>query len=1007
MKSKLYVISGDFERKEFPLEEKVVLVGRGPDNHIRLNDRSVSRSHLKILRRGESIFIVDLGSHNGTWIDGKAVPPNTETPVSPGRHISLGNVLVTIGRVYEEEGLISRYMIDLADGDLDTELFRLLKDRRITDREHLEAVHEISTILMQSLDLRELLDQLAKYLFSALRSVDTMAILMVDSESGELHELASRSKFPEGDVRAEYSLTVARRTVEEMKAVIMADTELEEEENVSESMEFKKIKSVMCVPFIRKSRAMGAMYVHSVDKPFGFRKSELHLLTSLSGATAIAIENALLFKKHRTAEAALRKARDELEVRVDHRTRELSTANTLLSREIEERKRTEAALKDSEERLRDLFDNANDLIQSVSPEGRFLFVNQLWLDTLGYTPEDLPHLSLFDIIAPESLAHCEEAFRRVISGETIKPLQAVFLTRDGRRVTVEGSANCKFEQGRPVSTRAIFRDVTERMAAEEEREEVEERFRNLARAAQDAIISIDHEGLINYWNRSAEEMFGYPGQDAIGRDANLLLAPTRYRKQIAEGMEKWKRSGEGAMLGKTREFTARRRDGSEFPIELSLSSGKVKGRWNALAIVRDISDRKQSERDLSAAREREIEIASRIQETLLLGSPPTNIAGISIAAMTIPSQRIDGDFYEFITLPNRILDLILGDVMGKGVPAALLGAGSKRHFLKALNAMMSPSCAVPQPREIVQRVHSRMAEELIDLESFVTLTYSRFDFDLKRLDFVDCGHPRTLHLKATEKKIIMLEGSNVPLGVRLDEIYTQASVTFEEGDLFFFYSDGITEARDNEGRFFGRERLSRCILESASLSAEQVIAKVKNEVLEFSHTPAFSDDLTCVAVKIGGGPGTKPLSRIQLELESRLDELERLREFTRRACTAAGSEAADEDTVWQVWIALHEAVSNIIKHAYRGDAGGRIHIVAEAFYDEWVFSLCHRGKPFQGGGAFTPSPSPDKEHGFGLIIIENYMDEVRYSGSPDGTNTVRLVKKRCSSSKTPGGCRNA
>jgi sigma-B regulation protein RsbU (phosphoserine phosphatase) len=1126
MLSKLYVINGRFDKNEFPLAEGVVLVGRGTSSDVQLNDLSVSREHMKIILRDDEYHVVDLHSRNGTWVDGRRIAPYAEVPVTAGQHISVGNILVTIGRVYEEEGLISQYMIDLAALDTDTEHLGFLKDRRITDREKLETVHEISILLMQSLDLSGLLYQIVESVSSTLESSDTMAILLIDEKSGNLRELATRSTFPDGDSRAKYSLTVVKRTLAEGKAVIMADT-AQEEEDLPESMEFKRIKSVMCVPLVSKSRTMGALYVHSVDKPFGFRRSDLYLLTALSGTAAVAIENALLFQEKEAAEEALRKAHAGLEERVKQRTRELSVANARLTGEIEERKRADTALKESEERLRDLFDNANDLIHAVSPDGRFLFVNRVWTETLGYSREETAGMNLFDVIAPESRPHCSEALKQVLSGKPVRHLEAVFLAKDGRRVIVEGNVNCRFENGRPVSTRAIFRDVTQRREAEEARAEVEERFRNLASAAQDAIVSIDPEGVINYWNRSAEHMFGYTEDEAMGRDAHELLAPERFRKQYAGAVETWKQSGEGAMIGRTRELAARRSDGTEFPIELSLSTGKVKGRWNALAIVRDITERKESEEalqkrtreldmrykqvyclyaisrlkgrpeadaadillgilelippaflypdvacarithdgqvfrsagfretpwslkrpltvndretglvevfyteerperdegpflveertllqvvseqlgeilelkraeeDLARVREREIEIGSKIQQTLLLGSPPGNLKGLRIAAMTIPSQRIDGDFYEFVSLSDRILDLIVGDVMGKGVPAALLGAGTKGHFLKALSAMLSSSCVAPLPGDIVQTVHDLMVEELIDLEAFVTLTYARFDLDARRLDFVDCGHPRTLHVRAAASRAALLEGSNVPLGFRLDEIYGQSSVPFGDGDLFFFYSDGITEARDGQGRLFGRDRLRRCIEEAATLPAEEVVERVRAAVMAFSHTRTFSDDLTCVAVKIEEEQGRKALSRMELELASRLDELDRLRHFVRRACTAGGLEGTDEDTLWQIGISLNEAASNVVKHAYDEDPSKRIQVTAEVFSDRWEFTLRHRGKPFPGAEDGSLPVDLERDHGFGLIIMENYMDEVRYVGEPDGSNTVRLVKKR-------------
>ena len=130
------------------------------------------------------------------------------------------------------------------------------------------------------------------------------------------------------------------------------------------------------------------------------------------------------------------------------------------------RKQAEVALAESEERYRDLFENASDLIQAVTIEGRFLYVNRAWRETLGYTDDEIANLSLFEIIHPNSRAKSEDVFRCVITGEEVEKCQIEFVTKDGRKISVEGSINCKFVDGKPVATRAIFRDITERLQAE-------------------------------------------------------------------------------------------------------------------------------------------------------------------------------------------------------------------------------------------------------------------------------------------------------------------------------------------------------------------------------------------------------------------------------------------------------------------------------------------------------------------------------------------------------------
>ncbi|MEH1963552.1 MAG: adenylate/guanylate cyclase domain-containing protein [Nostoc sp.] len=131
------------------------------------------------------------------------------------------------------------------------------------------------------------------------------------------------------------------------------------------------------------------------------------------------------------------------------------------------RKQAEDALVESEERYRDLFENANDLIQSVNASGRFLYVNRAWRETLGYSEAEIANMNVFDIIHPEFKQDCLQRFYRVLSGEKFGQVKAAFVTKDGQTIFLEGNINCKFIEGHPVATRGIFRNVTQRLAAEE------------------------------------------------------------------------------------------------------------------------------------------------------------------------------------------------------------------------------------------------------------------------------------------------------------------------------------------------------------------------------------------------------------------------------------------------------------------------------------------------------------------------------------------------------------
>jgi len=123
----------------------------------------------------------------------------------------------------------------------------------------------------------------------------------------------------------------------------------------------------------------------------------------------------------------------------------------------------------------------------------------------------------------------------------------------------------------------------------------EERFRQINASAQDAIVIVDEQGRLTDWNPAAQRMFQYSREEALGQQMHQLLAPPRYHADAARGFAHFQKTGEGPLVGKIREVTAIRKDGSEFPIEIYVSALKEKGRWHAVGIMRDITGRKQAE----------------------------------------------------------------------------------------------------------------------------------------------------------------------------------------------------------------------------------------------------------------------------------------------------------------------------------------------------------------------------------------------------------------------------
>ena len=139
------------------------------------------------------------------------------------------------------------------------------------------------------------------------------------------------------------------------------------------------------------------------------------------------------------------------------------------------------------------------------------------------------------------------------------------------------------------------KDITTRKQAEHELRESEEKFKQLAASAQDAIILMDGNGNVAFWNDSAVAVFGYERDEVIGREVHSLIVPERFYRDYREGFSRFQDSGDGVFVGKTLELMARKKDGTEFPVEFSVSALRVQNSWHAISIMRDITDRKSAE----------------------------------------------------------------------------------------------------------------------------------------------------------------------------------------------------------------------------------------------------------------------------------------------------------------------------------------------------------------------------------------------------------------------------
>jgi PAS domain S-box-containing protein len=514
---------------------------------------------------------------------------------------------------------------------------------------------------------------------------------------------------------------------------------------------------------------------------------------------------------------------------------------------------------------------------------------------------------------------------------------------------------------------------------------------------QHAIVSIaDAHGNIIYANDKLKQISQYSDEELLGNNHRML------KSGIHDGPfyeDLWASISAGKVWHG--ELANRRKDGEIYWVASTIvpmldHDGKPN---QYISIRTDITNQKRVEHALAEARQRELETGSEIQRSLLLGDLPEGIQGVSLATYTEPSQGIDGDFFSITKFRPDCFELLVGDVMGKGVPAALIGAAVKSSYNKVLAELFSQrsSSQLPTPAEIINALHQNLTPRLIELSSFVTLALYRFDSEAGTLCFVNAGHTPGLLVRKEGDQVEAISGDNLPIGVIPDEIYTQATLPIEPGDALLVYSDGITESVSERKEEFGFDRLVEILQagRAASIPPTSLLQSIRQQVRNFVGSPVLLDDQTAVIVELQ--PCRKaPRGSIEqrgapslMILPWRLDGLGPLR--TAIAAAACRLPPADVDALI---LGSFEAATNILRHAkpYFSDATIACRLTQRP--GDFSVELIYPGPTFAPPENPTPDFSGASEGGFGLYIMDNCVDSVEYASLLPGVSSIRLVKRR-------------
>ncbi|PYY12221.1 MAG: serine/threonine protein phosphatase [Acidobacteria bacterium] len=247
---------------------------------------------------------------------------------------------------------------------------------------------------------------------------------------------------------------------------------------------------------------------------------------------------------------------------------------------------------------------------------------------------------------------------------------------------------------------------------------------------------------------------------------------------------------------------------------------------------------KRLERDLALARELQFRLLPQVLPKL---------RDLEVAAKFVPARAIGGDLYDFVNYSLSRLGIVIGDVSGKGAPAAIYAA--------LVNGILRSHAPIePGPAEMLSAVNNSLGERRIEGQ-FVSIIYAVWDDAERTLQVANSGLPRPIYCH--NGKVEVIEATGLPLGLFDDADYDEFNFRAKPGDLFVFFSDGILDARNNDGELFGRQRVEQIVSRAADKSADWIVDTLFKAVLEHAGSEDPFDDQTVVAIKVKGSPAKR------------------------------------------------------------------------------------------------------------------------------------------------------
>lgn len=509
----------------------------------------------------------------------------------------------------------------------------------------------------------------------------------------------------------------------------------------------------------------------------------------------------------------------------------------VIRQDITQQKLDHKALEESEARFRQVAEMTGEWLWEQDAEGRYIYSSAAVSEILGYKPEEIIGKRYLDLLEPEMRAAWTSDFPALSElGQGFCRLMNCYLHRDGHRVYTESTGAPLFDaKGRLLKWRGVDHNVTSRKNYEDAL-----RLRNRAiEAASVGICIVDatKPGYPNiYVNPALCRITGYGKEELIGCNMRILQGldtDTEAQKKIRNAV----RNGRGC------EVTLKnyRKDGTPFWNELLIApvwdeNGKL---THFIGIQADITERRRAE-----GQRHELDIARKIQLSLL-PKAALKMPGLQVYGVCEPASHVGGDYFDYFRVRDHV-DMVIADVSGHSMGSALMMAET-RSTLKA-EARRAGEGQDQGPGATLAVINELLYEDLNGAEQFISMFYLRYTPRTRELRYASAGHNPPLLLRAGAPSCEQLDAEGLVLGVLKDVKFEEKVLTLAPGDRILLYTDGIVEARDETGEFFGIMRLCERFCAYREIPPQTAVKKILTELHGF--TGEIEDDVTLLVARI-------------------------------------------------------------------------------------------------------------------------------------------------------------